>query len=189
MAALCAAPVPRVDVLLRILSGEVAVVVRLPQVLGARLACMTIRHVKTTGITGIPVCIKFHKVRVRWGFYWLCLGRWGFYWLCLGRRCIISSACGRRWSHVPWCPPRHDICDGGCTSCIECGWAAATTASTSSSLSTAATVVGASESVGGKCGRQRRQTVSLLSNAMSRVTLIERKSRHLFHHLMLILME
>jgi hypothetical protein len=46
-----------IDVLLRILPGEVAVVIWLPQVLGARLAGMTIRHVKTTGITCIPVCI------------------------------------------------------------------------------------------------------------------------------------
>ncbi len=190
MAVLRAAPVPRVDVLLRILPGEVAVVVRLPQVLGARLAGMTIRHVETTGITRIPVCISFHEVRVRWGLDLLCLGR----------QRIISSACGRRWSHVPWCPPRHDRCDGGCTSCIECGWAAATTLSMSLSLSAAATVVGASKSVGGKwgrrwksvggkCGRRLRRTASLSSDAVSRVALIERKSCHLFHHSMLILME
>ncbi len=190
MAVLCAAPVPRVDVLLRILPGEVAVVVRLPQVLGARLAGMTILHVETTGITRIPVYISFHEVRV-----W-----WGLNLLCLGRRRIISSACGRRWSHVPWCPRRRDRCDGGCTSCIECGWAAAITSSTPSSLSAAATLVGASESVGGKwgrrwksvggkCGRRLRRTASLSSDATSCVPPIERKSGHLFHHSMLILME
>ena len=62
-----AAPVTRVGVLLRILSGEVAVVVRLPQVLGARLAGMTFRHIKTTGITRIPVCKSFHEVQVGGG--------------------------------------------------------------------------------------------------------------------------
>jgi hypothetical protein len=46
-----------VNILLRILPGEVEVVVRLPQVLMARLAGMTISHVTTTGITRIPVCI------------------------------------------------------------------------------------------------------------------------------------
>ena len=64
MAVLRAAPVTRIDVLLRILSGEVAVMVRLPQVLGARLAGMTFRHIETTGITRIPVCESFHEVRV-----------------------------------------------------------------------------------------------------------------------------
>jgi hypothetical protein len=137
-----AAPVPHVNVLLRILPGEVAVVVRLPQVLGARLAGMTVLHVETTVITCIPVCISFHEVRVRWGLNLLCRGR----------RRIISSACGRRWSHVPWCPPRRDRCDGGCTSCIECGWAAATTSSTPPSLSAAATVVGASKICWGQMG-------------------------------------
>jgi len=84
VAVLCAAPVPRVNVLLRILMGEVAVVVRLPQVLGARLAGMTFRHIKTTGITRIPVSESFHEVREGGGL--LRLGRWR----------IISSACSRR---------------------------------------------------------------------------------------------
>ena len=48
MVVLHAAPTPRIDVLLRILMGEVAVLVRLPQMLGARLAGMSLRHVKTT---------------------------------------------------------------------------------------------------------------------------------------------
>ena len=74
----------RVDVLLHILSGEVVVVVRLPQVLGARLAGKTFRHIETTGITCIPVCEAFHEVRVGGGL--LRLGRWR----------IISSASGRR---------------------------------------------------------------------------------------------
>ena len=62
MVVLCAAPAPRIDVLLRILMGEVAVLVRLPQMLGAHLAGMSLRHVKTTGITHIPVCEPFHDV-------------------------------------------------------------------------------------------------------------------------------
>ncbi len=84
MAVLRAAPVTRVNVLLRILLGELAAVVRLPQVLGARLADMTFRHIETTGITHIPVCKSFHEVRVCGGL--LRLGRWR----------IISSANGQR---------------------------------------------------------------------------------------------
>ena len=83
MAVLRAAPVTRIDVLLRILSGEVAVMVRLPQVLGARLAGMTFRHIETTGITRIPVCESFHEVQVGGGL--LRLGRWR----------MISSASGQ----------------------------------------------------------------------------------------------
>ena len=62
-----AAPVTRVDVLLHILSGEVAVVVWLPQVLGVCLAGMTFRHIEITGITRIPVCKLFHEVQVGGG--------------------------------------------------------------------------------------------------------------------------
>jgi hypothetical protein len=96
-----------------------------------------------------------------------------------------------------WCPPRHERHDGGCTSRNKCRWAAATTGPTSASLSATATVVRsatatvvvASESVWGKWGRRWRQTKSLVSDAASGVALIEQKSRHLLHHLMLVLME
>ena len=84
MAVLLAAPVTRVDVLLHILSGEVAVVVWLPQVLGVCLAGMTFRHIEITGITCIPVCESFHEVRVGGGL--LRLERWR----------ILSSTSGRR---------------------------------------------------------------------------------------------
>jgi hypothetical protein len=74
VAVLRAAPVPRVDVLLHILVGEVAVVVRLSQILGAHLAGVTFRHNETTGITRIPVCESFHEVQVGGGL--LRLGQW-----------------------------------------------------------------------------------------------------------------
>jgi hypothetical protein len=61
VAVLRAASVPLVDVLLRILTGEVAVVFRLTQMLGARLVGMTFRYVKPTGITHIPVRKPFHE--------------------------------------------------------------------------------------------------------------------------------
>ncbi len=48
MAVLRGAVVPLVDVLLRILPGEVDVVVRLPQMLRACLAGMSVWDVKTT---------------------------------------------------------------------------------------------------------------------------------------------
>jgi hypothetical protein len=51
----CATPIPRIDVLLCILTGEVHVMARLSQMLGARLAGMVIGHVKTTRLTRIPV--------------------------------------------------------------------------------------------------------------------------------------
>ena len=179
VAVLRAASVPLVNVLLCILTGEVAVVFRLPQMLGARLVGMTFRHVIPTGITHIPVRKPFHEVRVRGGLDLLCLGRW----------CIISSACCGRRSHVPWCPSCHDRYNGWSTSCSKNGWATATTTTTSTSLAAASTVVGASESIGGIWGRRWRRTASLASNVASSVALIERKSRHLLHHLMLILME
>jgi hypothetical protein len=158
-----AAPIPRINVLLRILMGEVAILVQLSQMLGVRLAGMSLHHVETTGISRIPICKPFHDVQV-WG---------GLDLLCLGWRRIISSDCGRRYSHVPWFPLRCKQCDGGCTSCIKCGWAAATIAATSSALSTAATVVGASKSVGGNWGRRWRWIVSLSSDAASSIALIE----------------
>jgi hypothetical protein len=51
----CATPIPCIDILLRILTGEVHVMARLSQMLGARLAGMVIGHVKTTRVTRIPV--------------------------------------------------------------------------------------------------------------------------------------
>ena len=59
MAVLRGAFVPFVNVLLRILVGEVDVVVRLPQMLGARLAGMTFRDIETARITRIPICKPF----------------------------------------------------------------------------------------------------------------------------------
>ena len=97
MAVLCGAVVPLVDVLLRILAGKVGVVVRLPQILGSRLAGMTFHDIETAGITRIPICKLFCDVRVWGGLDMLCLG-WGR---------IISSAGGRR-SNVPWCPSCRD---------------------------------------------------------------------------------
>ena len=96
-----------------------------------------------------------------------------------------------------WCPPHHERHDGGCTSRNKFRWAAARTAPTSASLSATATVVlsaaanvvVASESVWGKWGRRWRRTMSLASDAASGTALIERKSRHLLHHLMLVLMD
>jgi hypothetical protein len=51
----CATPIPCIDILLRILTGEVHVMARLSQMLGARLAGMVIGHVETTRVTRIPV--------------------------------------------------------------------------------------------------------------------------------------
>ena len=62
----------------------------------------------------------------------------------------------------------------------------AATSPMSAPLSAAAAVRVASKSLWGKWGRRWRQTASLSSDA---VALIEQKSRHLLHHLMLILME
>jgi len=47
----------------------------------------------------------------------------------------------------------------------------------------------ASQSVGGKWGWQLRLTASLASDVASSIALVECQSDHLFHHLMLILME
>ncbi len=88
--------IPLVDVLLRILAGEVDVMVRLPQLVGARLIGMTIRDIETARITRIPFCKPFREVQVQEVFT-LCLG-WGR---------IISYGGGQR-SHVPWCPSCHD---------------------------------------------------------------------------------
>jgi hypothetical protein len=67
-------------------------------------------------------------------------------------------------------------------------------ATTSASLSSTSKTLGsklsaASESVGGKWGRLLRLTATRTSDAASSIALIERQSRHLLHHLMLILME
>ncbi len=51
----CDTPIPRINVLLRILTGEVHVMARLSQMLGAHLAGMVIGHVKTTRVTRITV--------------------------------------------------------------------------------------------------------------------------------------
>jgi hypothetical protein len=48
-------PIPRIDVLLRILTNEVHVMAPLSQMLGAPLAGMVIGHVETTTVTRIPV--------------------------------------------------------------------------------------------------------------------------------------
>jgi hypothetical protein len=55
VAIFCASPIPRINVLLRILTGEVHVMAQLSQMLGARLAGMVIGHIKTTRVTRIPV--------------------------------------------------------------------------------------------------------------------------------------
>ena len=80
---------------------------------------------------------------------------------------------------------------GGARRAINAGgrWAAVATSPTSASLSAAVTVWVATESVWGKWGRRWRQTASLLSDASSSIALVERKSHHLLHHLMLILIE
>ena len=59
MTVLCGTFVPLVNVLLRILAGEVDVVVRLPQMLGVRLAGITFRDIETARITRIPICYPF----------------------------------------------------------------------------------------------------------------------------------
>ena len=83
--------VPLVDVLLRILPGEVAVMAWLPQSRRAYLAVMPFWDVKTTGVTRVSIHKLLHEVRV-WGLNILSLGWW----------CKIPSTYGRR-SHVPRC--------------------------------------------------------------------------------------
>jgi len=160
---------PLVDVLLRILSGEVDVVVRLPQMVRACLAGMSVWDVKTTQTTRVPIHKLLCEVQVRGGLDMLRL------WWC----CKISSANGWR-SHVPRCSSRRDQHDGGSTpSCIESRRrATAASATASSSLPAAASeyvggkLTAACQSVGGKWG-WRLRLASLASDAASSIALVE----------------
>ena len=117
--------VPLVDVLLRILPGEVAVMAWLPQSRRAYLAVMPFWDVKTTGVTRVSIRKLLREVRV-WGLNILSLGWW----------CKIPSTYGRR-SHVPRCTSscreRHD--GWSTSSCVETRRAPAASAPVASSLS------------------------------------------------------
>ncbi len=111
MAHFCAASIPRIDVLLGILSREVFIVIWLPQMWGAHLAGVAISHVKPRGITCIPVGKPLCEVQI-WGGLDVPWG-WG---------CIISTACRRVHSRKCWCPPCCNSNERGCTARSKCGW-------------------------------------------------------------------
>ena len=56
---------PEVDVLLRVLSGEVDVMRRATKVRGAQHACMIVGDIETARITSVPITVTFDRVGIR----------------------------------------------------------------------------------------------------------------------------